>query len=333
VNWRSRRQILQGGLAVAGIGLLAGCGLPFGLAAGPARLRRIGLLGTPTATSQVPNVEAFRQGLHEFGYVEGQDFSLEQRNADGWEERLPELAAELVRLEVDVIVTAGAVAIHAAGQATTSIPIVFALTADPVAEGLVASLAKPGGNITGLTSYAGAEHAKGLELLKEVFPGLSRVGVLWDRSGLRAFRDTEAAAHSLGLQVLSLELHSPDELDMVLAVATSGQADGLKVQGGATLGFLAPRLVEFASRHRLPAMYSTSPNATVGGLMMYGVNVPRNWRHAATYVAKILKGTKPADLPVQLPTTFDFVINLKTAQALGLTIPQSVLQQATEIIQ
>jgi len=316
-----------------GVTLLAGCGFPFGPAAPSARLRRIGLLATGTATSQVPNVEAFRQGLRELGYVDGRDVTLEQRNADGWEERLPELAAELVRLEVDVIVTGGVVAIQAAGQATTSIPIVFAVTGDPVAEGLVASLAKPGGNTTGLTSYAGEEQSKGLELLKEVVPGLSRVGVLWDRSGLRAFRATEAAAQRLGVQVLSLELRRPDELDTVLAVATTDGADGLKVQGGAALGFLAPRIVEFAARHRLPAMYATSPNANVGGLMMYGVNIPQNYRRAATYVDKILKGTRPADLPVQLPTTFDFVINLKTAQTLGLTIPPSVLKQATEIIQ
>jgi ABC-type uncharacterized transport system substrate-binding protein len=262
VNRRSRRQLLGGGLAVAGIGLLAGCGFPFGSAAQPARLRRIGLLATGTATSQVPNVEAFRQGLRELGYVEGRNVTLEQRNADGWEDRLPELAAELIRLEVDLIVTGGAIAIHATGQATTSIPIVFAATADPVADGLVASLAKPGGNITGLTSYAGEEHAKGLELLNEVVPGLSRVGVLWDRSGLRAFGATQAAARRLGVQV-----------------------------------------------------------------------IPQSYRRAATYVAKILEGARPADRPVQLPTTFDFVVNLKTAQALGLTIPPGVLAQATQIIE
>jgi len=259
--------------------------------------------------------------------------ALEVRNAEGSEERYGELAADLVRLDVDVIVTGGSELIRAAGQATTTIPIVFAATGDPVAEGLVASLARPGGNITGLATSAGQERAKQLELFKEAVPSLSRVAVLWNQSGVRTFREAESAAQRLGLEFLSLELRSPDELDAVLAGAIAGRADGLMVTGGPVFGFLAPRVVEFAVRGRLPAMYSNPPYIDAGGLMIYAANILQNYRRAATYVDKILKGAKPADLPVQLPTTFDFVINLNTAQALGLTIPQSVLQQATEIIQ
>jgi putative ABC transport system substrate-binding protein len=330
---QSRRRLIQGSVALVSLGLLAGCGIPLGPAAQPARLRRIGYLQASTAASQAPNFEAFGQGLRELGYVEGRDVAFEPRYADARPERLPELAAELVRLEVDVILTGGLVAIRAAGHATTTIPIVFAAGPDPVAAGLVASLAHPGGNITGLTLFAGEEHAKRLELLKEAVPELALVAVLWGRNNPGNFRETEPAAQRLGVQVLSLELRSPDELDTVLEGATTGQADGLMVAGGAALGFATPRIVEFAARHGLPAMYSNSPAIDAGGLMMYGTNIPQNYRRAATYVDKILKGTKPADLPVQLPTTFDFVVNLKTAQALGLTIPQSILQQATQVIQ
>ena len=328
---RSRRQLLQGSLAVAGVTLFAGCGIPFGPAGQPAPPHRIGLL---LSGGQVADhLAAFRRGLRELGYLEGQDVALEVRNAEGSEERYGELAADLVRLDVDVIVTGGSELIRAAGQATTTIPIVFAATGDPVAEGLVASLARPGGNITGLATSAGQERAKQLELFKEAVPSLSRVAVLWNQSGVRTFREAESAAQRLGLEFLSLELRSPDELDAVLAGAIAGRADGLMVTGGPVFGFLAPRVVEFAVRGRLPAMYSNPPYIDAGGLMIYAANILQNYRRAATYVDKILKGAKPADLPVQLPTTFDFVINLNTAQALGLTIPQSVLQQATEIIQ
>jgi len=326
-----RRGFLQGSSALVGLGLLAGCGIPFGPAAQPARPHRIGFLASGGEVAD--HLAAFRQGLRELGYVEGQDVAIELRNAEGTEERYAELAAELVRLDVDVIVTGASALIRAAGQATTTIPIVFAATADPVAEGLVASLARPGGNITGLTTNFGEEHLKRLELLKEAVPGLSRLAVLWNQSAVRNFRQTEAAAQRWGVQVLSLELRSPDDLDAVLDVATTGRADGLMVVGGPVFGFLAPRIVEFAVRHRLPAMYSNPPYIDAGGLLIYAANIPQNYRRAATYVDKILKGAKPADLPVQQPTAYDFLINLKTAQAIGLTISQSVLQQATEIIQ
>lgn len=234
-----------------------------------------------------------------------------------------------------MIVCAATPAIRALGQATTTIPVVFATgPADPVAEGLVASLARPGGNMTGLTLYAGEEHAKRMQLFKEAIPSLVRVAVLWSQAGagVSYLRETEAAARTLGVQVLPLELKSPDELESTLAGATAGQAHGLVVTGGPVFSFLAPRIVAWAAEHRLPAMYAISSFAEPGGLMVYAANVLENWRRAATYVDKILKGARPGDLPVEKPTTFDFVVNLKTAQTLGLTLPPSVLQQATEVI-
>jgi putative tryptophan/tyrosine transport system substrate-binding protein len=332
---RARRHFLRVSVALAGLGLLSGCGIPFGPAVKPARLHRIGFLSGNSATSSgsLANVAALRQGLQELGYVEGQNVAIEQRNADGLEEHYPLLAAELVRLDVDVIVTGGSAVIRAAGQATATIPIVFAATGDPVEGGLVASLARPGGNITGLTTNFGEEHLKRLELLKEAVPGLSRVAVLWNQSAVRTFSEIEMAAQQLGIRVMSLEVRSPDDLDMVLAVATPQRVDGLMAVGGPVFGFLTPRIAEFAVRHRLPSMYSNPPSIEAGGLMTYAANIPQNYRRAATYVDKIFKGAKPADLPVQQPTAYDFVINLKTAQAIGLTIPRSVLQQATQVIQ
>jgi putative ABC transport system substrate-binding protein len=223
--------------------------------------------------------------------------------------------------------------VRAAGRATTTIPIVFVtVDADPAADGLVASLARPGGNMTGLTLYAGQENAKRLELLKETSPGLSRVAILWRQSGVGSFRETEAAAQTLGVPFLPLEFVSPDELETVLVGATTGRADGLVVTAGA-FSTLAPRIVEWVAGHRLPAIYPSSSFADYGGLMMYSASMTENWRRAAGYIDKILKGANPGDLPVERPTTFDFVVNLKTARALGLTIPPSVLQQATEVIQ
>jgi putative ABC transport system substrate-binding protein len=332
VDRLGRRRVLKGGLAVAGLGLLSGCRIPFGASAQPARLHRIGHLLTGSATSQAPNLAAFRQGLGEFGYVEDQNVTLALRYAEGREERLPELAAELVGLDVDVLVTASNAAIRACRQATGTVPIVFA-AGNPVVEGLVASDARPGGNITGLTHIANKEHAKRLQLLTEAVPGLSRVAVLWNQSQVSNLRETEAAAQVLGVRTLSLEIPGPDGLDTILDVATTGRADGLVVTGGPVFSILAPRIVEFAARHRLPAMYSISPFIDTGGLMIYGVNIPENHRRAATYVDKILKGAKPADLPIERPSRFDLIVNLKTAQALGITIPPSVLQQATEVIQ
>jgi putative tryptophan/tyrosine transport system substrate-binding protein len=328
-----RRDFLRDSAALVGVSLLAGCGIPFGPSP-PARLRKIGFLAGGSSSSNAANVAGFRQGLRELDYVEGEHVSLDVRYAEGRDERLPELAAELVRLGVDVIVTGSNAAILAAGKATPTIPIVFATTGvDLVATGIVASLARPGGNMTGLTSTAGHEHPKRMELLKEALPGLSRVAILWNQSVVIGFRETEAAAQSLGLQVLSLELHNPDEVETALAGATAGRADSLMVTGGPVFGLLAPQIANFAARHRLPAVYSNPPYIEAGGLIVYTVNIPENYRSAAIYVDRILKGASPADLPIAQPTKFDLVVNLKTAQASGITIPLAVLQQATEVIQ
>jgi putative ABC transport system substrate-binding protein len=329
----ARRRLLQGG--VAGLGLLAGCGVSFGPAATPAGPRRIGWLANGTATVNMPQRDAFRQRLRELGYVEGQDVVFEERYAEGREDRLAALAAELVESKVDLILTAATPGIRAATQATTTIPIVFASApADPVAEGLIASMARPGGNATGLTLYAGEEHAKRLQLFKEAVPGVSRVAVLWTQTGagVSYLREIEAAAPTLGVEVVRLELQSPDALDTVLEGATAGRADGLVVTAGPLFSFLAARIVGWAAAHRLPAIYAISTFAEPGGLLVYAASLDENYRHAADYVDKIFKGAKPGDLPVEKPTTFDFV-NLKTAQPLGLTIPQSVLAQATQVIQ
>jgi len=330
----NRRRFLEGGVALAGLGLLTGCNVPLNPWARSPRVYRLGFLGQGTTEVVAPFLDGFREGLRELGYVEGQTHTLEIRRAEGRPERLGELAAELVRAEPDVLVTGGTEAISAAMKATTTIPIVFGTSGDPVARGFVVSLARPGGNVTGITQEGGEEPAKRLEFLKEAFPTIARVGVLWTQAVASGYGQTQAAARTLGLQVLSLEVRGPDDLDGVLATAAGGAVDGLVVHGAATFsGARARQILEFASQNHLPAMYATTEFGQAGGLLTYAPNFPAQYRRAATYVDKILKGAKPADLPVQQPTAYDFVINLKTAQAIGLTIPPSVLQQATEVIQ
>jgi len=334
VTYRGRRQFVQGGLALAGLALLFGCGLVPRQTTEPKRVARVGVLHASSPELTPPFLDAFRQGMTMQGYTEGQDYVLELRHAEGRNERLPALAEELVRLEVDVILTGGIAGIGAARNATTTIPIVFAATGDPVGAGLVASLARPGGNVTGLSSNAPELSGKRLELLKQAVPGLSRVAVLWNQSsGGRSFAQTEVAAQAFGLQILSLQLGSPDDLDSVQEAAIAGGADGLLLVTGAGSATYIPQLAAFAAKNGLPGIADSAGFAHAGGLMEYVPNFTENYRRAAAYVDKILKGAKPADLPVQQPTTYDFVINLKTAQAIGLTIPQSVLQQATEVIQ
>jgi putative ABC transport system substrate-binding protein len=261
------------------------------------------------------------------------------RFAEGREERYLELAAELVRLNVDVILTSGIALTAAAKRATTTIPIVFATAGDPVESGLVESLARPGGNATGLSITAGDEAAKRLELLRDTVPGLSRVAVVWNpstpgqSSTLGQFVQTEAAARALGLQVVSLPLGSPDDLNSVLADAIGGGANGLILVTGAGSAMHIPRVAAFAATNRLPGMSQEQGFALAGGLMQYGPNLTEHYHRAAAYVDKILNGAHPADLPVERPSRHDFIINLRTAQAIGLTIPPSVLQQATEVIQ
>jgi putative ABC transport system substrate-binding protein len=280
--------------------------------------------------------EAFRQGLRELGYVEGQNIAIEYRSAEGKSERLPGLAAELVRLKVDVIVSASPPATEAAKRATSTVPIVFALSGDPVAAGLVASLARPGGNITGLATISGEVVGKQLELLKRVAPKVSRVAVLQNPSNpghALTLPQAEGAARALGVQLQVLKARTPSEIEVAFAAMRSQRADGALVLRDAMFREQRAQIVALAAKSRLPAVYGLREEAEAGGLMAYGASVPQLFRRAATYVDKILKGAKPADLPVEQPTKFELVINLKTAKALGLTIPPSLLGQADQVIQ
>jgi putative ABC transport system substrate-binding protein len=280
--------------------------------------------------------EAFQEGLRELGYVEGQNIVIEYRSAEGKDERLPGLAAELVRLKVDVIVAASPPATEAAKRATSTVPIVFALSGDPVAAGLVASLARPGGNITGLATISGEVVGKQLELLKRVAPKVSRVAVLQNPSNpghALTLPQAEGAARALGVQLQVLKARTPSEIEVAFAAMRSQRADGALVLRDAMFREQRAQIVALAAKSRLPAVYGLREEAEAGGLMAYGASVPQLFRRAATYVDKILKGAKPADLPVEQPTKFELVINLKTAKALGLTIPPSLLGQADQVIQ
>ena len=300
----------------------------------PTHVHRIGyLLGTTRA--QEPLLEAFLEGMRALGYVEGQNLVMEYRAAEGQYERLPTLAAELVRLKVDVLLVVITPAALAAKDATTTIPIVMMGVGDPVGSGLVASLARPGGNITGLSVLQPETVGKQLEFLKEVLPTVSRVAILWNPANpVHALTVPEAdvAAQALGVQLHLLEARGPDAFDSAFAAMTSAHAGALLVLGDSMVFQHRRRLAELAATSRLPTMHNIRPFVEAGGLMAYGPSTPDLRRRAAVYVDKILKGAKPADLPVERPMTFELIINLKTAQALGLTIPPSVLFQATEVI-
>jgi putative ABC transport system substrate-binding protein len=294
---------------------------------------RIGLLRTSGSTT---GLDAFQQRLRELGYVERQNLVIEYRNAEGRAERLPPLAAELVRLKVDIIVTIGTQAALAAKQATTVIPIVMGSSGDAVGTGLVQSLARPGGNVTGTTGISPELSGKRLELLKEAFPKKSQVAVLWNPTnplGVLEHKETVAAARTLGLMVQWFDARTPEEIDAGVAEAAKARADVLIVFPDPVFVTARAQIVSLAAKHRLPAMYVFREYTVAGGLMSFGPNIPETLRRAATYVDKILKGTKPGDLPVEQPTKFDLVVNLKTARALGLTVPQSVLLRAADIIE
>jgi putative tryptophan/tyrosine transport system substrate-binding protein len=301
-----------------------------------AKAPRIGVLHASTAASASQNVEAFRQGLRQRGFVEGQNIVVERRFGDGKAERISELAAELVRLKVDVIVTATDTAIAAVKQQTQTIPIVMANSTDPVGTGFVASLARPGGNVTGLTSISPELNAKRLELLQEVVLGLSRVAIMWNpdvRGAVFDYKETQSAAHSLRLQLQSVEVSRTDDFDRAFSALTTGRVEALMVAGSTFAFTNRGRIASLAMQNRLPSMYGQREFADAGGLIAYGPNTAFGWRRAATYVDKILKGAKPGELPVEQPTAFELVINLKTAKALGLTIPPSLLRRADEVIQ
>lgn len=328
MNHRSRRQFLHDSLALASLGLLGGCGVLSVPAQKPAKVRRIGVI---SGEFDAPEADAFRQGLREHGYAEGENIIIESRLTQAREGPYSEFAAELVGGPVDVIVTGGTPATRFARDATHSIPIVMAFSGDPVRNGLVESLARPGGNVTGLTDLASELTPKRLQLLKEAVPGISRIGVLLNPTASPTM--TEVAAQGLGVQLERLEVRSSEELASAFAAMARSRPNALFVERQAPLGSLHPEIIEFAGQSRLPTMWGAPAFVEAGGLMAYGVNYPDSFRRAAGYVARILKGAKPADLPIEAPTKFDFAINLKTAQALGLTIPQSVLVQATEVIQ
>jgi putative ABC transport system substrate-binding protein len=308
------------------------------VAAQPApKIAKIGWLNqsTPTATAHLP--EAFRQGLRELGHVEGKTFVLELRYGEARVERLPDLAGELVSRKVDVIVVSGDPAIAAAKQQTRTIPIVMANSTDPVETGFVASLARPGGNVTGLSTISPELSAKRLELLRETIPGLSRVAFLWNpdvRGAVLDYRETEAAAGKLRLQLQSVEVPTTEDLDRAFSAITKGRAQALIAPAAVPVLFMnRGQIVSFAQRNRLPSMYAQREFVEAGGLMNYGPNFADLWRRPATYVDKIVKGTKPADLPVEQPMRFDLVVNMRTAKTLRLTIPQTILIRATDLIE
>jgi ABC-type uncharacterized transport system substrate-binding protein len=321
------------------VALLAGFLFTAPLAAeaqAPAKVPRIGFLTSLSPTESAISLESFRQGLRELGYVDGKTIAIEFRFAEHRPERLPALAADLVRLKVDVIVTGGPPAPEAAKQATSTIPIVFAVTGDPVAEGLVARLARPGGNITGLATIAADLVAKQLELLKEVAPRISRVAVLQNPSNSGhppQLRQAEGAAQVLGVQLHMVQAGSPAEIEAAFGAMRSHRVGGVLVLRDPLFYAQRTKIAALAAKSRLPAVYGNREEAEAGGLMTYGASIQVTFRRAATYVDKILKGAKPGDLPVEQPTKFELVINLKTARALGLTIPSSLLGRADEVIQ
>ena len=299
------------------------------------RLPKIGWLDHSSPNPEVLRlVELFRKGLRDVGHVEGKSIAIEYRYAQGKTERLSELAVELVRLKVDCIIAVGGQPTAAAQQATKTIPIVMAVSGDPVASGFVASLARPGGNITGLSIISPELSGKRLELLKEVVPGLSRVGVLRaPKSHGPAWKEVEPAARSLGLKLQPLDVGSSDDLQRAFEVARKGRAEALLTLPYALFNRdYRTMIVELAAKNRLPAMYGGTEFQEVGGLMGYGPDISDNFRRAAVYVDKILKGAKPTDLPVEQPTKFEFFINLKAAKQIGLTIPPNVLARADKVI-
>jgi putative ABC transport system substrate-binding protein len=300
-----------------------------------AQIPRIGVLfpGTPAIATQF--VAAFDQGLRERGYVDGQNIIVERRFGNANQERMAEIAVELVRLKLDVIVTASDVAITELKRQTLTIPIVMANSTDPVATGFVASLSRPGGNITGISGISPELNAKRLELLKEAVPGLIRVGIIWnpdDRGGVLDYKESESAAPSLRLQVQSIAVSRSDDFERAFSVLTTGRVEALVVIPSALTYTNRVQIANLALKHRLPSMSGASQNADAGGLISYGPSYADTWRRSAFYVDRILKGAKPGDLPVEQPTTFEFVINQATAKALGLTLTPSLLRRADRVI-
>ncbi len=300
-----------------------------------AKVPRIGYLTVASLSSNVARIEAFRQGLRELGYVEGKNIVIEWRSAEGKFERQSELAAELVRLKVDVIISSGPTMTRAAKEATATIPIVMAQDSDPVENGFVASLARPGGNITGLSVLSPELSGKQLELLKEIVSKLSRVAVIGNSNepaNPKSLKEIELVAGSFGVQLQPLDVRGSKDIETAFRAATKAHADALIVLASAIVTDHRTKIANLALKSRLPAIYSSSIWVDDGGLMSYGTSLNDLSRRAATYVDKILKGAKPANLPVEQPTKFEFIINLKAARQIGLTIPPNVLVRADKVI-
>jgi ABC-type uncharacterized transport system substrate-binding protein len=301
----------------------------------PKKAPRIGILSSLSPAAVLARMDAFRQGLRELGYVEGKNLVIEYRYAEGKLDRLPALAAELVRLKVDVIVTGGPAVNRSAKESTVTIPIVLSFDNDPVGNGFVASLARPGGNITGLSTFAPEISGKQLELLKEIIPKLSRVAVFGNTiqpGNPQALRETKLAAGALGVQLHYLDVRSPKDIETAFREASEERANAVLVLGNVVVTSQPKQFVELAVKSRLPAIYWSPEFVEAGGLMTYSVSITDLFRRTATYVDKILKGAKPANLPVEQPKKFEFIINLKAAKQIGLTIPPNVLARADKVI-
>jgi len=320
------------------------CGLTLGTLALPlaaqaqqaGKVYRIGMLETRSTALNAANIDAFRQGLRELGYTEGQNLEIVYRSSDGRDERFPGLASELVRLQADLILTRGTPAALAAKSASRTIPVVMAASGDPVGSGIVASLARPGGTVTGLSSALTEVYAKRVELLRELLPKLARVAAIFNMGNPVTppqWQVVEASARSVGIEAQLLDVRRPEDLPGAFAAAAKQRAQALVVGlDGVTQGNLRT-IAELAAKQRLPSIYGAKEYVDVGGLITYGASDHDMYHRAAAFVDKIFKGSKPADLPVEQPTKFELVINLKTAKALGLTIPQSLLLRADEVIQ
>jgi putative ABC transport system substrate-binding protein len=308
---------------------------PFSEAQQPTKVPRIGYLSGSSLSALASRIEAFKQGLRELGYVEGKNIVIEWRSAEGKLDRLPELAAELVRLKVDVIVSPGPQVTRPLKEATSTIPIVMAQDTDPVGSGFVASLARPGGNITGLATLAPEMAGKQLEIMKEIVPKLSRMAIIGNSSNpgdAIALRETVLAASAADTYLRYLDVLDPKDIETAFRAATRGRADALLVLGNPVLNAHRKQVVELAAKHRLPASYARPEYIEAGGLMYYGTNYNDLFRRAATYVDKILKGAQPGDIPVEQPIRFEFIVNLKAAKQIGLTIPPNVLVRADRVI-
>jgi putative ABC transport system substrate-binding protein len=333
----SRRRILTGiSITTNSLLLVAGLLLLPGLAIGQQKTPRIGYLSGSSASSNSPRRDAFRQGLRELGYVDGQNIAIEYRYAEGNLDRMPDLAGELIRLGVDVIVSGTEQGIRAAQKATKTIPIIVVATGDPVGSGFAASLAQPGANITGTTSGISSDTTrKQVELLKEAVPQLSHLAVFWNPGNIsqkQRVKEIELTAKTLDVKLQPVGLERPGGLDEAFSVITKERPNGLFILRSPIVRILATRITEFADKNRLPTMYADSQFVESGGLMSYAPDILALDRRTGIYVDKILKGARPADLPIEEATKFEFVINLKTAKAIGLTIPDSVLSRADKVI-